>query len=311
MAPSSSKDKRRYEGPVAQVLMEDSLLGCIFGFLRRNTARQRVKVLGQLGLVCRTWREVACWEKRWWAGIRQTVMPFMGRGVRRGKGNRACLMQYGRMLVEERRVWGFDNWTDGLELHFEVFDHGDGMQLLSAGGTPIFCSRGEEDYELQLRNDASLYSGVPVRFSPKDRGCEDIVDFTQHTWLHDNEPGLCVRVTMSDRRTGRRVLLWEEGKGTNREPETEPDDEGTFSIVSQWNVVVQSTPPHLNLECSTGIAFWSELDEEGMAEEDKLYSLSAGPGEYTDGEGHLRLIFRGDDVLRVPSWIRSLLATEH
>jgi hypothetical protein len=306
MAPSSSKDKRRYEGPVAHVLADEDLLGCIFGFLRGMMARQSVKALGQLGLVCRTWRKVACWEK-WWAGIRKAVMP--GRGMSPGTSARTHLMQYGRMLVEERRVWRFDNWTDGLEMHFEVFDRRDGMQLLSARGSPIFCREAEHEYELQLRNDESLYLWSPL-FSPKDRGCEDISAFTERTWWHDDDPGLCVRVSMSDRRTGRRVLLWDEGKGTSRDQEEDPYDmEGRFLIVSHGTAVVQSNSPHLKLECSTSIVLWPESDEEEVAEQDKLYSIIGG-GHYEDGEGPLRLIYTGDDVLRVPSWIKSLLAME-
>jgi hypothetical protein len=310
VTPSSSKDKRRHEGPVAQVLTEDDMLGCIFGFLQGKTARQSVKVLGQLRLVCRTWREVACWEQ-WWGEIREELIPSSGiDGQVRREGGRTRLMQYGRMLVERISIWRVDTWTDGLEMHFEVFDRRDGMQLLSARGTPIFCYLDRDEYELQLQHDASLRVRESLPFSPKDRGCEDISTFTKGKWWHADGPGLCVRVSMSEQRTGRRVLLWDEGTGTTTYRVDDGDDEGRFSIVSHRTLVVQSIPPYLNLECSTRIVLRPEPDQEGVAERDKLYRV-IGRGDVSDYEGPLGLLFRGEDVLRVPSWIRSLLAMEH
>jgi hypothetical protein len=309
----SAKMAKAREGPLARVLTDDDLLGSIFGFLQGKTGRQSVKVLGHLGLVCRQWRKVACWE-HWWTGIVAEVLPLSGGEDGKGdaEATRTRLVHYGRMLVEGRRAWRCETWADGLELQFEVFDTFDGMQLLSAKGAPCFVQSGGA-YELQLKPCDRLEVRASP-FSSADRGCAEMVDFATYVWWSndaDELGGLCVRVTVSDLRTGRKALLWEEGRGTEREcvaPVGDWQSSGAVGIESMSDGVVHNCSQHLDVECSTSIIVRPEDGQEGVEARDQLYRVVGGKAnQYDEGHGPLRLIMTGDDACRVPSWIMSLL----
>jgi hypothetical protein len=302
------------EGPVARVLMDDDLLGGVFGFLQGKTGRQSVKVLGQLGLVCRTWRELVSRE-RWWSAIGAELMPRQ-RGAA-GEATRTRLLQYGRMLVEGRRVWRPATVRLALELHFEVFDREAGVQMLSARGRPCFVSNGNT-FELQLEDCWTLEVDAP-EFSLASLKCPhfDIRRYASYEWWNHGEDddsdrmkaGMCVRVTIGDRHTGRKALLWEEGEETQRECVEPPPDyqfDNNFAVVSRSEAVVQSGSERLQMSCTTSIIIWSNSAvPEGP---DKEYEvLGRHDGGYEDGDGPLRLIMTGKDVSRVPSWIMSLL----
>jgi hypothetical protein len=302
----------RREAAQTRVLMDENLLRCVIGFLARKTARQHVRVLGQLGLTCRTLKELVSREQ-WWAAIGTELMPRQ-RGAA-GEATRTRLLQYGRMLVEGRRIWRPATLRLALELHFEVFDRESGLQMLSASGRPWFVINGNT-FELQLEDCWTLEVDAP-EFSMASLGQQhrNIRDYASYRWWnegneHDRmETGMCVRVTIGDLHTGRKALLWEEGEHTHRQCVDPPPSwqyDGTFAVVSRSEAVIQSGTQHLPMSCTTSIIIWSDSSvPEGP---DKKYAVIGGEdGGFGDGNGPLRLIMTGKDVSRVPSWIMSLL----
>lgn len=124
-----------------EVVSNSDLVGHLFSFMvgERN-GRQSMRRLGQLSLVCRKWRDVAGWES-WWGRIEREMVPFKGGQGTADSGSTAmvrarakdaardAVIRHGRMLIKERRVWGAEDWLRGLEVHFEVFDRMDGLQV--------------------------------------------------------------------------------------------------------------------------------------------------------------------------------------
>jgi hypothetical protein len=117
------------------VLGDRDLLGCVLGFVGGATGRQSVRALGQVSLVSRLWQEESGREGLW-VGVEDEVVPALWREEQGGRVavGRGRLVQYGRQLVAERSVWKGDDWSAGLELHVEVFDRMDGLQMMSARG---------------------------------------------------------------------------------------------------------------------------------------------------------------------------------
>jgi hypothetical protein len=290
------------EAAKTRVLMDENLLRCVIAFLEEKTARQRVKVLGQVGSVCRKWGEMVSGEQLW-AGIVEEVLP-LSKKEEDGQATRARMVQYGRMLVAERRVWRDTTWEYGMWIQFDVFDGGDGLQLLSAKGR-LWTDFESPGYVLEIDSYSAEVHSVP--FSAANRGHDDVRDYAWQDWdSYESRRGLCVRVTIGERSTGRKALLWEECLCLERRCE-EWGDEG-FRVVSTSDTVVYSSVADLKMKCSTRISLRPEDDQEGVDERDKLYRVYGGEDGFENGNAPLRVVMTcGDPHHRVPSFIMSLL----
>jgi hypothetical protein len=224
-------------------------------------------------------------------------------------------VQYGRVLLAERRIWSDHDWVAGLELHVEVFDRMDGLQMMSARG-PLLVEVDEADGVIAF--DLPPLPAVEVRgpsFSaasrdPEQRRFANIGAYFTQGHRSGYPCNLCVRVTVRDQRTGKGGLLWEEGKGTAR-VSTNPmafwEDrlpEGTKVVASHKSSMVGARGE--GQDCWTNFYVCPEPDQEGVAEEDRLYHVAMGEDNY-EGDGHpFRFIIESTDIVKVGSMIRSL-----
>jgi hypothetical protein len=238
--------------------------------------------------------------------VEEEVVPALWREEQGGRVavGRGRLVQYGRQLVLERRVWSEANWSAGLELHVEVFDRMDGLQMLSARG-PLQLEVFEEHGMTKL---TPALPAVEVRggsFSaasrdPEQRRFADIEAYFRHGHQSEYSCRLCVRVTVRDQRTGRYGLLWEEGKETDRECGIHT---WGFSVVSGIKSMVEGGAE--GMQCWTRFIICPEPNQEGVAEEDRLYRLATGETIPEDGH-HFKFMVGSTDVAQVGSMIRSL-----
>jgi hypothetical protein len=241
-------------------------------------------------------------------GRREEVVPALWReeqgGGRVGVG-RGRLVQYGRQLVLERRVWSEANWSAGLELHVEVLDRMDGLQMLSA--------RGALQWEVDEDGESTTFTLPPLptveargaAFSGASRDLEqrrfaNIEAYFREGHRPEYPCSLCVRVTVRDQRTGRCGLLWEEGKETRRASARHAW--GTY-VVSYGKIMVGGRAD--GVRGWTTFAVLPEPNQEGVADEDRLYRLATGGGIPADGH-HFRFIVDGAGIAQIGSMIRSL-----
>jgi hypothetical protein len=250
-------------------------------------------------------------------GVEEEVVPALWReeqGGRVGVG-RGRLVQYGRQLVAERRMWSEHDWCAGLELHVEVFDRMDGLQMLSA--------RGPFKWKVDDETGWTSFSLLPLpvvevrgsSFSaasrdPDQRRFANIGAYFTQGHRSRYPCSLCVRVTVRDQRTGKGGLLWEEGKRTVRECRDMPPawehrlPEGTKIVVSNKNCMVGGRGE--GFICWTNLYVCPEPDQEGVAEEDRLYHVAMGE-DNNEGDGHpFRFKIESTDTAKVGALIRSL-----
>jgi hypothetical protein len=302
---------------VQGVLGDRDLLGCVLGFVGGQTGRQSVRALGQTALVCRKWEEVSAGEELW-VGIENKVAPLlflddeqMGRVVV-GRGR---LVQYGRLLVAERRVWSEQDWAAGLELQVEVFDRMDGLQMLSARGTLKAKVQGNSVYLCMLRPAVEAREGCFSAASrdPVQQRFADIEAYVTQGHLAEYPCSLCVRVTVIDRRTGKRGLLWEEGKSVLREclapiPFWEARlPEGSKVCISNVNKMVLGRGD--GLQCRTNLYLCPVPDQQGVAEKDRMYRVATTAcNSHRDGQPFC-LMVSGTDTAKVGSMIRWIVSS--
>jgi hypothetical protein len=237
-----------------------------------------------------------------WAGIVEEVLPLSTKED--GQATRARLLQYGRMLVAERRVWRLNSWEQGMWIQFDVFDGGDGLQLLSAKG-PLWTNNEAVGYVLEIESLTAEVHSVP--FSAASRGYDNVRDYACQYWdRYGGRAALCVRVTIGERSTGRKALLWEEGIHAERGCE-EWVDEG-ISFMSQSDIVLHSSVSHVKMACSTQIVLLPEDGQDGVDERNTLYRVIGGEGGYENGHAPLQVVMTCEDPYHlVPSFIMSLL----
>jgi hypothetical protein len=312
--------KGRRESSVQRVLADKDLLGCVLSYVGAETGRRSVKALGEVALVCRTWREVATWDGLW-KGIEEEVMvpelwEEQEEGGRQVVRNR--LMRYGRMLVQERRVWSEVYWAYSLELRVEIFDRWDGLQMLSARG-PLKCAvkEGANAVVVGFPHWASTVPGPPFSAARLDR----TGSLRNVWWYFMHSMSLRVRVTVRDWRTRKEGLLWEEGFGTNRECEDPAPywqarlPEGSRAVISEASSMVGG--PGDGLECYTEFLVCPEPDQAGVARQDRQYRVATGDDmryvnddedeDEDDGDYYpFSLKIVGTDIARVRTAIRAL-----
>jgi hypothetical protein len=250
-------------------------------------------------------------------GVEEEVVPALWREEQGGSVavGRGRLVQYGRLLLAERRMWSGRDWAAGLELHVEVFDRMDGLQMLSA--------RGALEWEVNEGNAWTIFylpvlPAVDVRgpsFSaasrdPEQRRFADIGAYFNEGHRSEYPCSLCVRVTVKDQRTGKGGLLWEEGKRTVRRlrdpmPSWEQAlPEGAKAVLSQTSSMVGAQGE--GQECWTSVYVCPEPDQEGVAEEDRLYHVAMGE-DNIDRDAHpFEFFVESTDTAKIGAVIRSL-----
>jgi hypothetical protein len=262
-----------------------------------------VRALGQVALVCRQWREVSSLDGLW-AGVEEEVVPLLRReeqGGRRVVG-RDRLVQYGRLLVTERRIWSERDWAAGLELHVEVFDRMDGLQMLSARAA-VQLDSDSVTYYMEVYNGVEM-RGPPFSAASRDPQQRRFATIEEYATQGHYPCSLCVRVTVRDQWTGKVGLLWEEGKGTVRKCETYEDD-GSVVVYSEESIMVGGRGD--GFWCSTMFNLCPEPDQEGVAEQDRLYR--AASTVYDPNDVYARPVtvsIRGKSRAQIGSMIRSL-----
>jgi hypothetical protein len=215
------------------------------------------------------------------------------------------LVQYGRQLFAERRVWSEDTWAAGLELHVEVFDRMDGLQMLSARGPlqwEVFEAHGMTKLTLPLLPTVEV-RGAPFSAAsrdPEQRRFADIDGYFREGYRSEYPSSLCVRVTVRDQRTGRYGLLWEEGEEMDRECGSHAWGR---SVVSRRESMVGGRAD--GLQCWTRLIICPEPNQEGVAEEDRLYRVATGETIPEDGH-HFKFIVASTEIAQVGSMVRSL-----
>jgi hypothetical protein len=263
------------------------------------------------------WRDLAGWEQ-WWVGTEE-LLPEVWKEEARGKPHvaRQRIFDYGRVLVTERSVWREDDWMEGLELHFEVFDRMDRLRMLSVSG-PLAADVNE------VRNFTELLiplgPRVEVRgatFSvasrdPEHNRFEDIRDFFSRCHLPEFPCSLCVRVMVRDTRTGRMALLWEEVKNAERDWAALDQGQGLPDSICWVSVPALFTSTHyLGTDMRGSISF-HVCDEEGDEGEEvdpreELWRLVGGEEGYEAHCSPITFILYTADAGKVGAVIRRML----
>jgi hypothetical protein len=252
-----------------------------------------------------------------WVGVEEEVVPALWREEQGGRVavGRGRLVQYGRVLVAERRMWSEHDWWVGLELHVEVFDRMDGLQMLSARGA-LKCLVSEAKGSTIFSLPALPAVGVrgssfsAASRDPEQRRFADIGAYVSQGGRPEYPCSLCVRVTVRDQRTGKGGLLWEEGKRTVRLLEDPVPyweqrlPEGAMAVVSRKSSMVGARGE--GLECWTTFYLCPEPDQEGVAEEDRLYHVARGEDNTQRSSHPFGFIVRSTDTAKVGSMIRAL-----
>jgi hypothetical protein len=307
---------RRRESSVQGVLGDRDLLGCVLGFVGGQTGRQSVRALGQTALVCRKWKEVSAREELW-VGIEREVVPALWREEQGGRVvvGRGRLVQYGRLLVAERRVWNEQDWTAGLELQVEVFDRMDGLQMLSARGALKAKVQGNTVYLHMVPPgmDRRGSSFAAASRDPEQQRFADIEAYVTQGHLSMYPCSLCVRVTIGDRRTGKAALLWEEGKSVVRTcpallPVWEPRlPAGSKMCVSSTLKMVSGRGD--GLLCGTNLVVCPVPGQQGVAEKDRMYRVATLAHNNQRDKHPFNFMVSGTDAAKVGSIIRSVVSS--
>jgi hypothetical protein len=307
---------RRRESSVQGVLGDRDLLGCVLSFVGGQTGRQSVRALGQTALVCRKWKEVSARDELW-EGIEHEVVPALWREEQGGRvvAGRGRLVQYGRLLVAERRVWSEQDWAAGLELHVEVFDRMDGLQMLSSRGALKANVQGNILYlcMVPFAVDVRGSSFSAASRDPEQQRFADIEAYFAQGHLSRYPCSLCVRVTVRDQRTGKYGLLWEEGKSVVRTCPALPP--GWVLRLPAGSKVYTSNATKMvlgrgdGLECRTNLFVCPVPDQEGVAEKDRMYGVATLACNSQGDDHPFYLIVSGTDTAKVGSMIRSIVSS--
>jgi hypothetical protein len=277
-----------------------------------------VRALGQTALVCRKWKEVSAREELW-VGIEHEVVPALWReeqwgGVTVGRGR---LVQYGRLLVAERRMWSEEDWWAGLELQVEVFDRMDGLQMMSARGALRAKVQGDGGsvivYMVPPASDMRGWSFSAASRDPEQQRFANIEAYFTQGHESRYPCSLCVRVTVRDRRTGKGGLLWEEGKSVVRTyhapiPFWETRlPAGSKILSSNGSKMVLGRGD--GLPCRTNLVVCPVPDQQGVAEKDRMYRLATRGCNSQRDRHPFNMIIPGTDTAQVGSIIRSIVSS--
>jgi hypothetical protein len=334
-----------------RVLMDDALLTCLLPYLLGANGRQSVRALGQLSLVCRKWRDAAGSDV-FWDDVERQALPSLWRDeegkshgtsiapvLQAGKAGpssymargeaRNRVLSFGRLLVQDRRVWCGGEWRDGLELQFEVFDRMDGLHLLSASGPMHLLVNAAAGVTIMglSKGPRVEVRGPPFSAASRTPGGEKRAS-SMREWLEKGgapamQSGLCVRVVVRDVYSGRMALLWQEGRGARRRV-TAPAHywqgwlpEGSLEVTlkdDELHQHITTTTPMHSERIQGGVSFYvcPEPGPEGsrLGPADRLWRLAGGDEErYTSHISPITLHWNTRDVTKISGLIRALLNT--
>lgn len=177
--------------------------------------------LGQTALVSKEW----CYISRqtcFWQPLVGALLPSVGandESMVHGRGRKGyfdCLSNYGKCLTGRHVLTGDSILFDCLELQMEVWNDGAlPLRIFSAVG-PIHASSGAlnpQPFTL-LRITGPHRKEMPgptfsaADLDPMQRRYPTIVECIQSSHALANPLRLCMRVTVTDRQTGKMALVW-------------------------------------------------------------------------------------------------------
>jgi hypothetical protein len=274
------------EGVVGAVMLSPELVERVLGFLAGWQRRARVDV-DRAAVVCRLWRDVAYGEEVW-GRIAPELQPLMPEGW----DGRLYVAEQGRCLVE-RRVWKEDEWCGGLDFASRCGTR-DNLRLLSAEGRLGVAITGADESGCHIgitgtdRREVVGPAFSAASRDPEHQRFHDIQDFFARSHEADNPSVLCMRITVSDFRTGRRALLYESRKHDPLEAIFDPHSARDTGVPDDSLLVMTDVTPLLSAawKAHGGLGvrvsfFLREVEgqDEGVAERDKLYCVVGGDEE--------------------------------
>jgi hypothetical protein len=280
------------------VVSSPELLEHVLSFLAGGKSGARE----DLGLVCRSWRDVAMGEDVW-GRVMSELMPAMERRVSE-VGARRCVLERGH-CIRDTRAWVGGTWWCHLRLQVEVWDMLDGFRLLSAEGEGGLSNH---PHSLGLMG-ADRVEVVGPAFSaasrdPVRRRFASIDDYFRRGPDVIKAP-INVRVYVRDERTGRQALLWDLAcMNELRCEDVAPDDpiwhhlpEGSRFVTQADYLPIHSPAFHDRpFQARPGFYVRPEAGQEGVAEADKMWRVAGGDEDnYGDHPSFFDLQF-DDDV---------------
>jgi hypothetical protein len=196
-------------------------------FHERHTLASRV-ALGQTALVNKEWHYISR-QTCFWRPLVRAILPVVGDNdecMVQGRGHESyftCLSKYGKCLVQKQVKTGDDDVFAGLEMHMEVWDAGaSSARIYSAmgpirpniiagttpGDPPSVLLRITGPHRKEVAGPA--FSAADL--DPEQRRYPTIVDCIGAGQQTANPLHLCMRVTVTDRETGKMALIWQSGK---------------------------------------------------------------------------------------------------
>ena len=293
---------------VTDVLTSPDLLQLIFSFVVDETVESR-GLLGQLSLVGPRWRDVANWDG-FWKPIAENLLLVTKHGGEEvvglgALGYRRYLGEYGRSLLY-RRIWVGDDWTEGLELSFDVHDKQDGLRMLSASGPIALRYRFKpEKSHMLLRIGGTARKEVRgAQFSAASRDplhhrFVSMEEYFRRSHEAEMPASICVRVMVTEKETGRKALVFESIKGSWRTQEPPADvrpfvTEGSFSVFLHHGRLSSHTGD--TLEARLAFFVSPEPGQEGVGDQDKLWRLAGGDQDrYAEHSSLIGIDFRTVD----------------
>jgi len=176
--------------------------------------------LSTMALVCKQWKELARQDK-FWQGMTEGLFPAGEEGAGRASIFSA-VAAYGRCLVETPMVMSerliltdvndIEDYADGMRwLHIDISDTRDGFVYYKCcGALVVVCNGG---VHLAICPDQAVASAP---FTGAERGGatfppDEFWESNEDNFFRQYGDNIRVRIFVSCRRTGRRVMLWNGG----------------------------------------------------------------------------------------------------
>lgn len=229
--PSTTDISTAHSTACAQVLNSKTglLLTSIVGWLfhERDTLTSRV-ALSKAALVSKEWRHISRQACFWWPLVR-ALLPVVGtneESLLRGRGHKGyfdCVCHYGYCLAEKQLLTGDSALFQGLEMHIDVWNAGFPSRRIYSAMGPIKAIVIDDDSPENplttllhitgpLRKEVAGPAFSAADFDPMQRRYCTLKECVQAARSPSNPLHLCVRVTVTDRLTGKMALVFEVGK---------------------------------------------------------------------------------------------------
>jgi hypothetical protein len=201
------------------------LLTSIIGWLfhERHTLPSRV-ALGQTALVSKEWCHISR-QTCFWRPLVRALLPAVGsndESMIQGRGRKGyfdCVSNYGKCLAESHVVTGDSDLFDGLELQIEMWNGGAlPLRIFSAVGpirtTSVDGTTPGSPPTVILRITGPHRKEVPgpafsaADLDPVQRRYPNLKECFDGAQDLANPLHLCMRVTVTDRHSGKMALVW-------------------------------------------------------------------------------------------------------